>query len=148
VPAALAFAITFLVPADATAQRAREIGLQAIVAAAEPAAITAGFYGALRTTRRTRLAVTAGVGGSEGEVAWRGELVGHFLLNPGSVRSPGLYGGGGLAVAGASEAQGFVVVLIGLEGTPGGRSGWSIEAGLGGGFRAAVGYRWRVFGRR
>ena len=128
------------------AQRARELGLQGVVVAEDPAFPAGGLFAAMRTTRRMRLAATASVGSADGGTAWRGELLGHFLLNPGSRRSPGAYAGGGVAVAGPDE-RAYVVILVGLEGTPGGRSGWALEAGLGGGFRATVGWRWRSFSR-
>ena len=143
-PVALALA---LAPGPASAQRAHELGIQGVVMAEEPAFVGGGVFGALRTTRRMRIAATASLGAAGGETAWRGELLGHFLLNPGTQRAPGFYAGGGVALAGPDE-RGYVVILVGVEGTPGGRSGWVLEAGLGGGFRAAAGYRWRWFATR
>jgi hypothetical protein len=131
---------------ESEAQQAREFGVQGVVVAEDPAFVAGGLFAGLRTTRRMRLAATASVGSADGSTAWRGELLGHFLLNPGSRRAPGVYAGGGVAVAGPDE-RGYVVILVGLEGTPGGRSGWAVEAGLGGGFRASVGWRWRSFSR-
>ena len=131
---------------ESAAQRAREFGLQGVVVAEDPAFVAGGLFAGLRTTRRMRLAATASIGSADGTTAWRGELLGHFLLNPGSRRTPGAYAGGGIALAGPDE-RGYVVILVGLEGTPGGSSGWAVEAGLGGGFRATVGWRWRSFSR-
>lgn len=131
---------------ELAAQQAREFGIQGVVVAEDPAFVAGGLFAGLRTTRRMRLAATASVGSADGSTAWRGELLGHFLLNPGSRRAPGAYAGGGVAVAGPDE-RGYVVILVGLESTPGGRSGWAVEAGLGGGFRASVGWRWRSFSR-
>ena len=130
----------------AEAQNAREFGLQGVVVAENPAFVAGGLLAGLRATRRMRLAATASVGSADGNTAWRGEILGHFLLNPGSRRAPGAYAGGGVALAGPDE-RGYVVILVGVEGTPGGRSGWAVEAGLGGGFRATVGWRWRSFSR-
>jgi hypothetical protein len=148
VPRALVAAGLFAVLAsrESAAQQAREFGIQGVVVAEDPAFVAGGLFAGLRTTRRMRLAATASVGSADGSTAWRGELLGHFLLNPGSRRAPGVYAGGGVAVAGPDE-RGYVVILVGLEGTPGGRSGWAVEAGLGGGFRASVGWRWRSFSR-
>jgi hypothetical protein len=56
-----------------------------------------------------------------------------------------VYGAGGVALAEGPVDQGYVVVTLGIEGRPGGRSGWFAEAGVGGGARLAVGYRWRRF---
>lgn len=133
-------------PRAADAQQAREVGIQAAVMAEDPAVVAGGVFAAIRTTRRLRIAATASLGAADGATAWRGELLGHFLLNPGSRRAPGFYAGGGVALTGPDE-RGYVVILVGLEGTPGGRSGWALEAGLGGGFRAAAGWRWRWFSR-
>jgi hypothetical protein len=144
--AALALGAGLATPGDLAGQRVRELGPQVLVAAREPVVVAGGLFAGLRTTRRTRLALTAGVGGADGETVWRGELLGHFLLNPGSRRAPGLYAGGGIALSGGPDEEGNVVILVGLEGRPGARSGWALEAGLGGGFRATAGYRWRWFG--
>ncbi len=139
-----ACAVLLAIGSSAAAQQARELGVQATVLASSPAVAVAGLYGALRTTARTRLAVTAGVGATDGRFAWRSELLAHFLLNPRSTTRPGIYGGGGVAATGAGgQAKGYVVVLLGIEARPGGSSGWAVEAGLGGGLRAAVGWRWR-----
>jgi hypothetical protein len=54
-----------------------------------------------------------------------------------------VYGAGGVAVAGGPVDQGYVVLTLGIEGRPGARSGWFAEAGVGGGVRLALGYRWR-----
>jgi hypothetical protein len=125
------------------AQQVREIGLQATAAASDPALVVGGLSAALRTSRRTRVSVAAGVGASGGDAAWRGELLAHFLLNPDRRRGAGLYGAGGLAVVGGPVDEGYLVLTLGIEGRPGGRSGWFAEGGVGGGARLAVGYRWR-----
>lgn len=141
--AALAL-LLLLVPEAATAQRAREVGLHAVFTGQEAELLAGGVYGAIRTTRRTRLGFTAAAGSAGGEFVARGELLGHFLLSPAST-GPGVYGGGGIAgIAGADE-EGFLVLLLGIEQGPGGRSGWYLEGGLGGGVRIAAGYRWRSF---
>ncbi len=92
-----------------------------------------------------------------------GRLTYQFSLTPGvtrrvlAVRSEGLlafsldparrggiapYGGGGMAVLvakGATDA--FLVLVVGLESAPRGRSGWFAELGFGGGVRGSVGWR-------
>ncbi|MGE5927846.1 MAG: hypothetical protein ACM357_10860 [Gemmatimonadota bacterium] len=141
--AALALAM-LLLPEAVAAQRAREIGLHAVFTAQDAELVAGGVYGALRTTRRTRLALTAAAGSAAGEFVARGEVLGHFLLSP-AARGPGIYGGGGIAgIAGADE-EGFLVLLLGVEHAPGGRAGWYLEGGVGGGLRVAAGYRWRWF---
>ena len=145
---ALGAAALLLVP-ELAAQRARELGVHAVFTGQEEELFAAGVYGGVRTTRRTRIAVTIAAGSAGGEFVARGELLGHFLLSPAS-RTVGLYGGGGLAgLVGDGGEEGFLVLLIGLEHAPGGASGWYAEGGLGGGVRVAAGYRWRWFtGRR
>ena len=125
------------------AQQVREIGLQATATASDPALVIGGVYAALRTSLRTRVSVAAGAGVSGGEAAWRGELLAHFLLNPDRQRGAGVYGAGGLAVVGGPVDEGYLVLTLGLEARPGGRSGWFVEGGVGGGARLAAGYRWR-----
>lgn len=121
--------------------------MQAVFAAQEPEIFTGGLYAAMRTARRARIAVTAGAGTAADELAVRGELLGHFLLNPSAARRPGVYAGGGVAVVAGPGEQGYVVLLVGLEGAPGGRSGWAVEAGLGGGLRVSASWRWRALRR-
>jgi hypothetical protein len=131
-------------PLAAQAGAVREAGLEAVATAADPAVYTAGVTASVRPSLRTRVGLYAGGGvTSEGNGVARAELVAHFLLNPRSTRAA-LYGGGGIAGVFASGADnGFLVLVLGLEGSPGGRGGWFVEAGIGGGARLAAGYRWR-----
>jgi len=129
-------------PGGLSAQRSSEIGAQAIATAANPAAVVGGAYGALWAGRRTRVATTIGAGVQEGAFAWRVEGLAHFHLNP-EASGLGLYGGGGLALAGGVRTQGYLVLLLGAETSPRGPRGWAFEIGVGGGVRLAVGYRWR-----
>lgn len=132
------------VPLAAQRRHVRELGVEGMVLGADPVMVLGGLYGAVRTSSRTRLALTASAGIVERAAGWRGEVLAHFLLNPRTTRKPGVYGGGGVAAAGSGgQARGYVVVLLGVEGKPGAGSGWFVEAGLGGGFRAAAGWRWR-----
>ena len=128
-------------PADA--QHIVELGVQGLATAADPAVAVGGVYGALRTSLRTRVSAALAAGVSGGDGAWRGELLAHFLLNPTRRRGAGLYGAGGIAVAGGPVDEGYVVLTLGVEGRPGAPSGWFAEAGVGGGARLALGYRWR-----
>jgi hypothetical protein len=82
---------------------------------------------------------------------FRGELLGHFLLSPEESRKAAFYFAGGIAGvegAGASTvSRGYLVLTLGVEAQPGAGSGWTFEAGVGGGVRLAAGYRWRWFPR-
>lgn len=131
-----------LLPGSLMAQRGVEVGLHAMGTAATADFVGAGPQVAFRPGGRERFVVTLTPGVLDGDPAFRGELLGQFLLNPRS-RTTGFYAGGGLAgIVGAAE-EGYVVLLIGVESHPGGRSGWMLEAGIGGGVRVLAGYRWR-----
>ena len=129
----------------AEAQQVRELGLQAIGIASDPALAAAGVYGGWRPSRRVRLSAGAALGGADGRTAWRGELLAHFLLAPGARRGVGGYGAAGVAVTGGPVEEGYLVVTLGLEARPAAPVGWFVEAGFGGGARVAVGVRRRWF---
>jgi hypothetical protein len=120
-----------------------ELGVTAIGTAADPAVLVAGGSVGIRTSTRTRVSATLAAGESDGDFAWRGELLGHFLLSPARRTGVGLYGAGGVALAEGPVDQGYLVLTLGLEHRPGGSRGWFVEAGLGGGARLGAGYRWR-----
>jgi hypothetical protein len=121
----------------------REIGVQAIGTTSDPALGVGALYGGIRTSNRTRLSATVGAGLSSGEAAYRGEIMGQFLLSPNKRVGSGLYLGGGVAAVGGPVERGYLVLYIGMEGRPGGTTGWAAEVGIGGGLRLALGYRWR-----
>jgi hypothetical protein len=129
--------------APAEAQEPRELGFQTVVTSSEPALLVAGPYGAVRTGGRTRLSALVAGGVSDGDFAWRAEGLGHFLLSPDRRNGWGPYFAGGLAVVGGPVDRGYIVLTLGMESRPGGRSGWIAEVGVGGGVRVSVGYRWR-----
>jgi hypothetical protein len=137
----LAAAVSWAAPVSA--QHGREAGVQAIGTASDPALAVAALYGGLRTSNRTRLTATVGAGVSSGEAAYRGEIMGQFLLSPNKRVGPGLYLGGGVAGVAGPVERGYLLLTIGLEARPGGGKGWAAEVGVGGGIRLAVGYRWR-----
>jgi hypothetical protein len=142
-PELLAVTAALALVSPAAAQQGKEAGFQAIVTASDPVLGVAGFYGALRTSIRTRLSAGLGGGVSSGELAARGELLGHFLLSPGQSRGAGFYFAGGVAAVAGPKPQGYLVITAGLEERPASRSGWALEVGVGGGVRIAGGYRWR-----
>lgn len=126
-----------------SAQQTRELGIQAIGTVSDPTLGVAALFGALRTSNRTRLSGAAGLGGSAGELAFRAELLGHFLLSPNKRRGTGPYFAAGVAAVGGPVDRGYLVLTLGVEQRPGAGSGWVAEAGVGGGLRLALGYRWR-----
>ena len=129
----------------AGAQQAKELGMQATGTWSDPALAVGGVYAGWRPSSRGRISAAFGVGGSDGEAAWRGELLGHFLLAPAKKQGPGVYLAAGVAVVGGPADRGYLVLTLGVEARPGGASGWFAEAGVGGGARLATGYRWRWF---
>jgi hypothetical protein len=139
----LALAGTLALVAPVAAQQGREIGVQAIATASDPALGVVGGYGAFRTSARTRVAAALAAGVSGGDGAARGELAAHFLFSPAQRKGAALYVGGGLAVVEGPVDRGYLVLTLGLEERPGAGSGWAVEAGVGGGVRLALGYRWR-----
>lgn len=130
-------------PPRASAQRVLELGAHGVATGSTPELAAAGVYGALRPATRARIAATLAFGASGGELAWRGEALAHFLLSPSARSAVGFYGGGGLAVVEGARDRRWLVLLLGVESSPGGRRGWSAELGVGGGVRLALGYRWR-----
>jgi hypothetical protein len=131
--------------APAGAQQVREIGIEAIATSSDPVLAVVGAYAGLRTSGRTRFSAALGAGVSDRELAWRAEALGHFLLSPDQRRGWGAYFAGGLAAVGGPVSRGYLVLAVGMEERPGARSGWAAEAGIGGGLRIALAYRWRRF---
>lgn len=135
-----------LTPArPATTQQIREIGVQVIGTSSDPVLGVVGPYAALRTSGRTRLSASLGIGLSGGDLAWRGELLAHFLLSPEERRKTGVYFAGGIVAVEGAVSRGYLVLTVGIEERPRASSGWALEAGVGGGARLAIGYRWRRF---
>jgi hypothetical protein len=92
-----------------------------------------------------RVALVAAVGSADGHPALRLEATAQFLVMPGARSGVSPYGGVGLSYLGARpyRGAGALVVLVGVEAAPGRQRGWFGEAGLGGGLRLRLGYRWR-----
>lgn len=120
-----------------------ELGVVAFTIAREPTYIGLGVHGAFRPGGNARIAVNVVPGGAGGEGVVRGELLGHFLLNPRQPRGVSPYGLGGVAGVTGHGTRGYLVVGAGLESAPGARKGWALEAGVGGGVRLTAGYNWR-----
>lgn len=125
-----------------------ELGIAALATASDPAFAGGGGYVAFRPEGRIRIALLTAVGSVSGRTAGRGELAAHFLLTPERRRGVGLYGAAGVAGETApGRSQGYLLLGVGLEWAPAGRSGWALEAGVAGGFRVALGWRWRQLRR-
>jgi hypothetical protein len=137
------FAAAIAQPLPLAAQRVGEIGLHTVVTTGEPTFWGGGAYAALRPSQRLRLAATIAGGVAGVSAAGRGELLGHFLLNPAGRGGAAFYAGGGVAGVVGPVDEGYLVLLLGLEARPGAFHGWSLEVGVGAGMRVAAGYRWR-----
>jgi hypothetical protein len=140
----LAVSVALESPGQLVAQQPSEIGAQVVATFSDPAVGVVAAYGALRTSQRSRLSAALGPGLRRGEFAMRGELLGHFLLSPGKRSGAGFYFAGGLAGVAGEVTRGYLVLTMGMEDRPGAGSGWAVEAGIGGGFRVGLGYRWRL----
>ena len=142
------WALLLLLPWSAAgAQRVTELGPQAVVLEAHRTFAGAGLVVARRVSERVRLSGGAYGGVGSGEAAARGELLGNLMLFPRRARglSPYLLGGVGAEVG--PEERGYLILGLGLEAAPGRQRGWVLEAGVGGGLRVALGYRWRLLPR-
>ena len=131
----------------AQAPQATELGAGATVVLAHRAFWGAELGVARRPGGQGRFAVTAACGDYEHALGVRIEATAQFLLQPGERRGAGPYGGLGLAFMGADGTRGasYLTALLGVEAAPGGRGGWYVEAGLGGGVRVVAGRRFRRF---
>ena len=125
------------------AQQGKELGVQGVATTSDPALAVAAVYAGVRTSARARLSAAAGAGISSGDLAFRGEVLGHFLLSPSQREGPGFYVAGGLAAVAGPVDRGYLVLTVGLEDRPAAASGWGVEVGVGGGVRLMLGYRWR-----
>lgn len=141
-----AFVILWLaLPSVLAAQAPREFGVEGLALLRDSSLVGGALYGGLRVTHRTRVSLTAALGGGEGGLGARGELAGHFLLSPELQHGLGLYGGGGLALEQQDDTRGYLELILGVESNPGSAGGWMLEAGFGGGVRLALGWRARWF---
>jgi hypothetical protein len=145
----LALAGTAITSAECEAQsdRGLEAGVHGLALIQDPAWLGGGVYAAWRPGGKARLALTLNAGSVDQRFSGRGELLAHFVLTPEKTSGAGLYGLGGIAGVTGPRDQGYLVLGLGLERSPGGASGWAIEAGVGGGARISVGWRRRWLGQ-
>lgn len=129
----------------ARAQSLREAQVWDVTVLSRPAFYGAGFGLGWRNDQRDRIAPALAVGGfGDGKLGLRADLAYHFLLDPAKAAGAAVYGGGGLSVVARSgRVVPYVLLVLGVEGAPGGGGGLFAEAGVGGGVRLAIGYRWR-----
>lgn len=140
--AASLLALLGLGPGLLQAQKGIEGGVHTIATFADFDFAGGGLHLGLRPGGRTRFTITASPGVIQDEFALRGEGTAQFMLNPGS-RRHGFYAGGGVAGLAGPVDEAYLLLVLGLETSPGGGSGWVLETGIGGGVRVLLGYRWR-----
>lgn len=126
---------------------ATELSLGAAAALSRETFVGGELGLARRTSNESRVALALAGGGIAGEAAARAQVTLQLVVNPFARTGVGLYGGLGAAFSArhGDTGQGYVAILLGAEGTPGRRHGWYAELGLGGGYRAAAGWRVRWF---
>ncbi len=127
--------------AQARVQRERGLDLVAVTSRPEQWLLGGSLW--RRVSPRTRLGGLVAGGVAGGEAALRAELAGHFLLNPNTASGLSLHGGGGLSFSRGRARGEHILVVVGIESRAGATRGWVLEAGLGGGVRVGVGWRWR-----
>lgn len=126
---------------------ATELSLGAAAAVARETFVGGELGLARRTSNESRVALGLAGGSASGEAAARAQLTLQLMVNSFARTGVGLYGGLGAAFSArrGSPGQGYVAILLGVESAPGRRHGWYGELGLGGGYRAAAGWRARWF---
>lgn len=138
-----------LVPCFAYAQQltSHEVGAGAAASLARRSFAGAELAYALRPSGESRIALAVAGGSVAGRAAARAQLTIQLLVNASARSGTGIYAGVGAAFVArrTSPGQGYLAILLGLEGRPGRRQGWYVEAGLSGGVRLAAGWRLRWF---
>lgn len=124
------------------AQQGPALQAHSVVVSGRPWFAGAGLGASLGLTLRTAVGLTASFGVEERRAAARAEVLASFYLSaPGAVRvNPYLAGGAALTWSGVADRQ-YMVLAVGVERRLGGRVRGFLEAGVGGGWRAAAGLR-------
>jgi hypothetical protein len=120
-----------------------ELGAVALAIVETPTVIGVGLHAAVRPGGNARIALNVVPAGSDGRAVARGELLVHFILSPQRQKGVSPYALGGVAGVTGAGTAGYMVVGLGVESSPGGRRGWALEGGVGGGVRLTAGWRWR-----
>ncbi len=127
-----------------TAQVTKDWQVQSVTTVLADHFLGWGVGYAVRPPGRLRFGGALNAGSLEGALGGRAEAFLAFHVNPGRENGFGPYAAAGLAAnINRAGARGYLEVLLGLEQHPGRRTGWFLEAGVGGGLRLAAGYRLR-----
>jgi hypothetical protein len=140
-PLGLAVLLLGLVLASASSQSVRpSVGGGAMVVASNPIFLGGGPFLSLPLDRQLRLRTQAMLGTQGRSTAARAELALEAVLDPGARGWTG-FGVLGVAATSGRAGVGSILVAVGAEWRPAARTGWRLEAGVGGGVRLAVGFR-------
>jgi hypothetical protein len=128
---------------------ATELSLGAAASMARRTFIGAELGVAHRPSGESRIALALAGGNAGDRAAARAQVTIQLLVNAAARSGVGIYAGVGTAFLArrGSPGQGYLAVQLGVEGAPGRRESWFVEGGLGGGARAAGGWRVRWFPR-
>ena len=141
--------LVLICPAILSAQSPRfEAGLQGLALLTDHGYVGGGPWIGWRPASHLRLGLLTTTGTRGRSLAGRLEGAVHLLVDPDRQHGATVYGTIGLALDLSHGTREYLLAGLGLEGTPGRRGGWVIEAGAGGGWRVSAGYRWRWGMRR
>ena len=136
-----------------TAQGTFEMQAQGVATVTAREFVGGGLGLAYRTGGRTRVGVLMSLGGSQGsdggwDFAGRGEALVSYHINP--YRRSGFtpYAGGGVSITlNEEDNTQYLLLVLGVESNPGGRTGFFADVGIAGGLRLSAGFQVRT-GRR
>ena len=112
------------VGSPARAQGTHELQAQAVATVTARQFVGGGLGYAYRTRGRLRLGLLASAGSREGDFAGRVEAMGSYHLSPHRRRGVTPYAGGGASITFTDlESSEYILVVLGVESSPGGRRG-------------------------
>ncbi len=139
--------LTGIATGPAVAQQGVEWQGQAVGIATGERFAGAGPGLAWRTTRRLRFGAALSAGATTAGAGARIEGTATFHVSTARPTRLTPYVGGGAAVtADGDGVRERLLVVIGVESRRGGRAGWFLDVGVGGGLRFSAGYRFQPGG--
>ncbi len=133
---------------EARAQGRWVVGVDLVGLASDPVFGGAGAVLGREISRDLTLVGRGMAGRQDGETVGRGELTLEFRFPEPNRRRPVPYLGVGVAGTTGPRSGPYLVATAGLDIPGSGRGRWALEAGVAGGVRAAVGYRYFLGGRK
>jgi hypothetical protein len=139
--------------APLTAQGTFEVQAQGVATVTAREFVGAGAGLSYRTGGRTRVGLLMSLGSSHGSsggwtLAGRGEALVSYHLNPYKRHGFTPYAGGGISVTlNEEDNTQYILLVLGVESNPGGRTGFFADVGIAGRVRLSAGFQVRT-GRR